>query len=83
MWKPFDVLTPPKNWCLARVTGKEGEMFVRWSRSNYAWIGMDLQPVLRYNAVEFVLELDYPTLNDMIYNPRAKKPEPKVYSENS
>ena len=78
-WKQFDVESPPTNWCLLRIEGQLGETFGKWSRSNYCWINMSLTPLVGYQCVEQYLELDYPTLNDMIYNPREKRKEPKVY----
>lgn len=94
-WKTFDVNNPPTNWCLveARVririskrrfyeTTHKGAIMARWSRSNYCWINMDLLPQFKHEQVIRYLELDYPTLNDMIYNVRPKRPAPKVYGEN-
>lgn len=82
-WKEFDVNNPPKNWCLLEIKGLnlECEVLGRWSPSNYCWINTSLTKLVGYQAVERYMELDYPTLNDLIYHPRPKRPAPKVYGE--
>lgn len=80
-WTKFNVEAPPANWCMLRIEGQLGETLGKWSRSNYCWINMSLTPLVGYKFVDEYLETDYATLNDMIYNVRAKKPEPKVYDQ--
>ena len=95
-WKKFDVDNPPSNWCLITINDvihigrrrklsapRKGAIMAKWSRTHYAWIGLDLIPIIRNSSrvVTEYLELDYPTLNDMIYNPRPKRPEPKYYND--
>lgn len=72
-WKKFEVESAPTNWCFVKTPGSDFQILAKWSRSNYAWIGMDLIQILRYKEVDQYIETDYRTLNDMIYNPRPKK----------
>lgn len=82
-WKEFDESVPPKNWCLVRIATNDFQILARWSPSNYAWIGMDLTQILSYKDVEYYIELDYTSLNDMIYSPRPAPTPIKIYDVNN
>lgn len=82
-WKTFDSANLPQNWCLVRTATTDFQILARWSSSNYAWIGMDLTQILSHKDVDQYIELDYTSLNDMIYSPRAAPKAVKVYDVNN
>lgn len=56
-----------ENWCLIVREGISGHTLARWSKTHYAWIGIDLVPICRFNEVEEVFELTFKYLSEILY----------------
>ena len=47
--KILNTLDPPKTWCLVVDPENSNKMvLVKWSKSHYAWIGVDLIPMFGF-----------------------------------